>query len=131
MFRDRLQSLTKYKRLLTMGIALVALIITFVPLQDQSFLKAQIPAPIDEHNYGPPPSPPPAPPASPKQIGSTPPSASTTGTITIRKVLMGTTHLLPNATFKITPNPFTLSGSLLVHDNDGTLDSDLTNGIIR
>ncbi|MGA9844995.1 MAG: hypothetical protein WBQ25_22045 [Nitrososphaeraceae archaeon] len=31
---------------------------------------------------------------------------------------MGTNNLLPNATFMITPNPYTLSNSLAVHDND-------------
>jgi hypothetical protein len=53
-----------------------------------------------------------------------------TGMVTIRKVIVGTEKLLPNAAFRITPNPFTLHGSLIVHDNNNTLDSDPINGII-
>jgi hypothetical protein len=53
-----------------------------------------------------------------------------TGMLTIKKVIVGTEKLLANATFRITPNPFTLRGSLVVHDNNITLDSDSRNGII-
>jgi hypothetical protein len=50
--------------------------------------------------------------------------------LTIKKVIVGTEKLLANATLRITPNPFTLRGSLVVHDNNITLDSDSRNGII-
>jgi hypothetical protein len=43
-----------------------------------------------------------------------------TGMLTIKKVIVGTEKLLPNAAFRITPNPFTLHGSLIVHDNNNT-----------
>jgi streptogramin lyase len=55
-----------------------------------------------------------------------------TGSITIRKVELGMDPevLLPGSAFTITPNPFTLSGSLVVEDNDGN-DSDPADGIIE
>lgn len=52
------------------------------------------------------------------------------GTITIRKVFASTNELLSNATFMVTPNPYTLNGSLVAHDNDGSLDSNPISGII-
>ncbi len=51
------------------------------------------------------------------------------GDLTIVKVEQGTETLLAGATFTLTPNPFTLAGSLVVEDNDGN-DSDPTDGII-
>lgn len=52
------------------------------------------------------------------------------GTLTVKQVILGTDKLLPNSKFKITPNPFTLKGSLIIQDNNETIDSNLTNGII-
>ena len=51
-------------------------------------------------------------------------------TITIKQVILGTEKLLPNSKFKITPNPFTLKGSLTIHDNNATLDFDPASGVI-
>jgi hypothetical protein len=55
---------------------------------------------------------------------------SNEGTLTIKQVISGTEKLLPNSKFKITPNPFTLKGSLTIHDNNATLDFDPSSGII-
>lgn len=55
---------------------------------------------------------------------------SNEGTLTIKQVIAGTEKPLPNSKFKITPNPFTLKGSLTVYDNNVTLDSNSSNGII-
>jgi hypothetical protein len=55
---------------------------------------------------------------------------SNEGTLTIKQVILGTEKLLPNSKFKITPNPFTLKGSLTIHDNNATLDFDPSSGII-
>ncbi len=52
------------------------------------------------------------------QISQNPRPNVPTGSITILNTPMGTNNLLPNATFMITPNPYTLSNSLAVHDND-------------
>ncbi len=55
------------------------------------------------------------------------------GTLTIRKVEQGTSQLLEGAQFTITPNPYTLTGSLLVFDNisdGGVQDADPANGVI-
>ncbi|MGB7954572.1 MAG: hypothetical protein WCF23_11385 [Candidatus Nitrosopolaris sp.] len=55
---------------------------------------------------------------------------SNEGTLTIKQVILGTEKLLPNSKFKITPNPFTLKGSLIIHDNNSTLDFDPASGVI-
>jgi hypothetical protein len=52
------------------------------------------------------------------------------GTLTIRQVIVGTDQLLSNSKFKITPNPFTLKGSLVIYDNNVTMDSDPNNGVV-
>jgi hypothetical protein len=52
------------------------------------------------------------------------------GTLTIRQVIVDTDQLLSNSKFKITPNPFTLKDSLVIHDNNATLDSDPNNGVV-
>jgi hypothetical protein len=52
------------------------------------------------------------------------------GALTVKQVIVGTDKALPNSKFKITPNPFTLKGSLIIYDNNATLDSDPDNGII-
>jgi hypothetical protein len=52
------------------------------------------------------------------------------GALTIKQVIVGTNKVLPNSKFKITPNPFTSKGSLIIHDNNATLDSDPDNGVI-
>jgi hypothetical protein len=52
------------------------------------------------------------------------------GALTIKQVIVGTDQLLPNSKFKITPNPFTLKGSLIIYDNNATLDSDPDNGVV-
>jgi hypothetical protein len=52
------------------------------------------------------------------------------GTLTIKQVILGTEKLLPNSKFKITPNPFTLKGSLTIYDNNATLDFDPGSGVI-
>ncbi|MEM2139824.1 PKD domain-containing protein [Nitrososphaera sp.] len=51
------------------------------------------------------------------------------GTLTIKKVLQSTTNLLEGARFTITPNPFTLTSSLVVQDGMPE-DSNAINGII-
>ncbi|HEX2556952.1 MAG TPA: SpaA isopeptide-forming pilin-related protein, partial [Nitrososphaera sp.] len=51
------------------------------------------------------------------------------GEMTIRAVDQGSGEFLTGAVFEITPNPFTLEGSLTVHDGDGS-DSDPTDGVI-
>ncbi|MGB0029003.1 MAG: hypothetical protein WBP64_19435, partial [Nitrososphaeraceae archaeon] len=55
---------------------------------------------------------------------------SNEGTLTIKQVILGTEKLLPNSKFKITPNPFTLKGSLTIYDNNTTLDFDPASGVI-
>jgi hypothetical protein len=55
---------------------------------------------------------------------------SNEGTLTIKQVILGTDKLLPNSKFKITPNPFTLKGSLAIYDNNATLDFDPSSGVI-
>src|SRR5262245_41494079 len=50
-----------------------------------------------------------------------------TGSITVKKVKVGTTELLGNATLMFTPNPYTLKKSLSVTDNS-MVDSDPTGG---
>ena len=55
---------------------------------------------------------------------------SNEGTLTIKQVILGTEKLLPNSKFKITPNPFTLKGSLTIYDNNATLDFDPASGVI-
>ena len=52
------------------------------------------------------------------------------GALTIKQVIVGTDKAIPHSKFKITPNPFTLKGSLTVRDNNATLDSDPDSGII-
>jgi hypothetical protein len=53
------------------------------------------------------------------------------GTLTVKQVILDTDKLLPNSKFRITPNPFTLKGSLIIQDNNQTIDSDLTTGVIK
>jgi hypothetical protein len=50
-----------------------------------------------------------------------------TGSITVKKVKVGTSELLGNATLMFTPNPYTLKNSLTVVDNS-IFDSDPTDG---
>lgn len=50
-----------------------------------------------------------------------------TGSITVKKVKVGTSELLGNATLMFTPNPYTLKKSLTVADNS-IVDSDPTDG---
>jgi hypothetical protein len=50
-----------------------------------------------------------------------------TGSITVKKVKVGTSELLGNATLMFTPNPYTLKKSLTVADNS-MVDSDPTDG---
>jgi hypothetical protein len=52
---------------------------------------------------------------------------SDTGSLTVKKVRVGTTEQLGNATLMLTPNPYTLKKSLAVTDN-GMADSDPTYG---
>jgi hypothetical protein len=52
------------------------------------------------------------------------------GTLTVKQVILDTDKLLSNSKFRITPNPFTLKGSLIIQDNNETIDSDHTNGVI-
>ena len=52
---------------------------------------------------------------------------SDTGSITVKKVKVGTLEQLGNATLMFTPNPYTLKDSLIVADN-GITDSDPTDG---
>jgi hypothetical protein len=46
---------------------------------------------------------------------------SNEGTLTIKQVILGTDKLLRNSKFKITPNPFSLKGSLTVYDKSGVV----------
>jgi hypothetical protein len=55
---------------------------------------------------------------------------SNEGTLTIKQVILGTEEPLPNSKFKITPNPFTLKGSLTVYDNNATIDVDPGRGVV-
>lgn len=57
-------------------------------------------------------------------------STTASGTLTVKQVIVSTDKLLPNSKFRITPNPYTLRASLIVQDNNETIDSDLTNGVI-
>ena len=50
-----------------------------------------------------------------------------TGSITVKKVKVGTSNLLGNATLMFTSNPYTLKNSLTVADNS-IVDSDPTDG---
>jgi hypothetical protein len=52
---------------------------------------------------------------------------SDTGSVTVKKVKVGTSEQLGNATLMFTPNPYTLKNSLLVADN-GIADSDPADG---
>ena len=52
------------------------------------------------------------------------------GSLTVKQVILDTDKLLSNSKFRITPNPFTLKGSLIIQDNNETIDSDHTNGVI-
>jgi hypothetical protein len=52
------------------------------------------------------------------------------GTLTIRIVNFDAREPLSNATFKISPNPFTLNDSLVIHDNNKSVDFNSSNGII-
>ena len=51
------------------------------------------------------------------------------GTITVKQVVVGTDNLIPHSKFRITPNPFTLKGSLVINDYNNSLDSDPTDGV--
>lgn len=53
-----------------------------------------------------------------------------TGNITLLSTLLHTKKLLPNSTFMITPNPYTLKDSLIVTDNDRKIDSSHLDGVI-
>lgn len=55
---------------------------------------------------------------------------SDTGSITVKKVRVGTSEQLGNATLMVTPNPYTLKKSLAVADNS-IADSDPTDGIFQ
>src|SRR5215204_4366465 len=52
------------------------------------------------------------------------------GTLTIRTINFDTREPLSNTTFKISPNPFTLNDSLVIHDNNKSVDFNSSNGII-
>lgn len=52
---------------------------------------------------------------------------SDTGSVTVKKVKVGTSKQLGNATLMFTPNPYTLKNSLIVADNS-MADSDPTDG---
>lgn len=53
-----------------------------------------------------------------------------TGTLTIKITNFDTREPLSNVTFKIFPNPFTLNGSLVIQDNNKSVDFNSSNGII-
>ncbi|HJT85856.1 MAG TPA: hypothetical protein VJ697_15340 [Nitrososphaeraceae archaeon] len=53
------------------------------------------------------------------------------GTLTIKIINFDTGAPLSNVMFKVTPNPFTLNDSLVIHDNDKSLDSNLSTGIVH
>lgn len=55
---------------------------------------------------------------------------SNTGSLTVKKVNVGTIEQLGNATLMFTPNPYTLKNSLIVAD-DGIADSDPTDGTFQ
>ncbi len=57
-------------------------------------------------------------------------SLQNSGTLTIRIINFDTREPLSNATFKISPNPFTLNDSLVIHDNNKSVDFNSSNGII-
>ena len=52
------------------------------------------------------------------------------GTITIKIMNYDTGEPLSDATFKISPNPFTLNNSLVIQDNNKSVDFNSSNGII-
>jgi len=52
------------------------------------------------------------------------------GTLTIKIINFDTGEPLPDATFKISPNPFTLKDSLVIQDNNKSVDFESSNGII-
>ncbi|MGI9010591.1 MAG: SpaA isopeptide-forming pilin-related protein [Nitrososphaeraceae archaeon] len=52
------------------------------------------------------------------------------GTLTIRIINFDTNEPLSNVIFKISPNPFTLNGSLIIQDNNKSVDFNSSNGII-
>ena len=45
-------------------------------------------------------------------------------------MVVGTDNLIPHSKLRITPNPFTLKDSLVINDNNNSLDSDPTDGVI-
>jgi Subtilase family/Peptidase inhibitor I9 len=53
-----------------------------------------------------------------------------TTTLTIRKIVPETGELLPGGVFRITPNPYSQVGSLIVRDNNASLDHVSCNGIV-
>ena len=57
-------------------------------------------------------------------------SLQNSGTITVKIMNYDTGEPLSNATFKISPNPFTLNNSLVIHDNNKSVDFNSSNGII-
>ena len=57
-------------------------------------------------------------------------SLQNSGTITVKIMNYDAGEPLLNATFKISPNPFTLNNSLVIHDNDKSVDFNSSNGII-
>ena len=52
------------------------------------------------------------------------------GALTIRIINFDTNEPLSNVIFKISPNPFTLNGSLIIQDNNKSVDFNSSNGII-
>ncbi len=52
------------------------------------------------------------------------------GTLTIRIINFDTREPLSNVTFKISPNPFTLNNSLVIQDNNKSVDFNSSNGFI-
>ena len=57
-------------------------------------------------------------------------SLHNSGTITVKIMNYDTGEPFLNATFKISPNPFTLNNSLVIHDNNKSVDFNSSNGII-
>jgi hypothetical protein len=57
-------------------------------------------------------------------------SLQNSGTITVKIMNYDTGEPFLNATFKISPNPFTLNNSLVIHDNNKSVDFNSSNGII-
>ena len=52
------------------------------------------------------------------------------GALTIKIINFDTNEPLSNVIFKISPNPFTLNGSLIIQDNNKSVDFNSSNGII-